>query len=139
MNMTTRTRQQAGFSLIELLVVLVILGLLAGLVLPNVLGKLSGAKYKAAKSQIVVLQNGIDAFALDTGELPASINELVEKPGDAEFWNGPYIKKSALTDPWDNEWVYKRPGEHGPYDIVSYGEDGSPGGQGNASDVTSWE
>lgn len=134
-----KMKTQKGFSLIELLVVLVILGMLAALVLPNVMGRLGGAKFKAAQSQIVVLQNGIDAFALDTGELPDNLNELVEQPGDADFWNGPYIKRSSLTDPWNNEWVYQRPGQHGAYDIVSYGEDGSPGGSGTASDITSWE
>lgn len=136
---TTLRTAQSGFSLIELLVVLVILGLLAGLVLPNVLGKLGGAKHKTAKSQIVVLQNGIDAFALDVGRLPENLNELVEQPGDADFWSGPYIRSSAVKDPWQNEWEYRRPGKHGPYDIISYGEDGSPGGDGTNSDVVSWE
>lgn len=131
--------RQTGFSLIELLVVLVILGLLAGLVLPNVLGRLSGAKFKTAQSQVVVLQNGIDAFALDVGRLPDSLDELVEPPSDADFWQGPYVKRSAISDPWDNEWVYRRPGEYGPYDLMSYGEDGVPGGQGTNSDITTWE
>ncbi|MDX1568902.1 MAG: type II secretion system major pseudopilin GspG [Xanthomonadales bacterium] len=134
-----RKGTQSGFSLIELLVVLVILGLLAGLVLPNVLGRLGGAKHKTAKSQIVVLQNGIDAFALDVGRLPESLDELVEQPADADFWSGPYVKRSVVKDPWENEWVYRRPGEHGAYDLISYGEDGSPGGEGVASDINSWE
>ena len=130
---------QTGFSLIELLVVLVILGLLAGLVLPNVMGKLAGAKYKTAKSSITVLQAGIDSYALDVGQLPESLNELVEQPGNAEFWGGPYVKRQTLKDPWGNDWVYRRPGEHGVYDLVSLGEDGSPGGEGNASDINGWD
>ncbi len=138
MNRSARTAQ-TGFSLIELLVVLVILGLLAGLVLPNVAGRLSGAKYKSAKSSIVVLQNGVDGFMLDVGRLPDNLNELVEAPSDAEFWGGPYVKKSQLSDPWNQEWVYRKPGQKGAYDIVSYGEDGSPGGEGNNRDITSWE
>ncbi|MEM9301830.1 MAG: type II secretion system major pseudopilin GspG [Pseudomonadota bacterium] len=126
-----------GFSLIEILVVLVILGLLAGLVLPNVYSRLSGAKSKAAKTQIVVIQNGVDGFMLDVGRLPNSLNELVEAPGDAEFWNGPYVRKQALKDPWQQEWVYRKPGQGGAaYDILSYGEDGSPGGEGNNRDVS---
>lgn len=133
------TARQGGFSLIELLVVLVILGLLAGLVLPNVMGRLGGAKYKSATSALVVVQNGVDAFALDVGRLPNDLKELVEQPADAEFWNGPYIKRQLLTDPWNQEWVYRKPGQHGSYDLVSHGEDGSPGGEGNARDVTSWE
>ena len=142
-DMPNRARRQGGrqhgFSLLELLVVLVILGLLASLVLPNVWGRLTGARHKAAKSQIALLQQNIDAFALDVGRLPESLTELVEQPGSAEFWGGPYVKQSSLKDPWDNEWVYRRPGEKGPYDLISYGEDGSPGGEGVASDINSWD
>ena len=135
----TGTAGQRGFSLLELLVVLVILGLLASLVLPNVWGRLTGAKFKAAKSQISVIQQNIDAFALDVGRLPDSLDELVEKPSSADFWSGPYIKSSVLKDPWGNEWVYRKPGEKGQYDLISYGEDGSPGGEGTAGDINSWD
>ena len=130
---------QLGFSLIELLVVLVILGLLAGLVLPNVMGRLSSAKFKSAKSAITILQAGIDAYALDVGQLPDSLVALVEQPGSADFWGGPYIKRQILKDPWGNDWIYRRPGEHGVYDLVSLGEDGSPGGQGTDSDINGWD
>lgn len=139
MQRNTKIRTQSGFSLIELLVVLVILGLLAGLVLPNVMGKLGGAKWKAAKSSITVLQAGIDSYALDVGQLPESLEELVEQPSDAEFWGGPYIKRQTLKDPWGNDWIYRRPGEHGVYDLISLGDDGSPGGEGTASDINGWD
>jgi general secretion pathway protein G len=130
---------QRGFSLIELLVVLVILGLLAGLVLPNVMGRLSGAKHKAARSKVTLIQQSIDGFALDVGRLPDSLDELVEQPSNAEFWSGPYIKKSDLKDPWMNDWVYNHPGERGAYDLITYGEDGQPGGEGTASDLNNWD
>jgi general secretion pathway protein G len=137
--MKMKKRNQKGFSLIELLVVLVILGLLAGLVLPNVMGKLGSAKFKAAKSGVTVLQAGIDSYALDVGQLPESLEELVEQPGNAEFWGGPYIKRQMLKDPWGNDWVYRRPGEHGVYDLISLGDDASPGGDGTASDINGWD
>lgn len=131
---------QSGFSLIELLVVLVILGLLAGLVLPNVLGKLGGAKRQTANSSIVVLQGGIEAFALETGRLPERLEELVERPSDVAFWNGPYVRKNILKDPWNNDWVYRRPGQNGqPFDLITYAEDGAPGGEGNSADISSWD
>ncbi len=133
------SRRQSGFSLLELLVVLVILGLLASLVLPNVWGRLTGAKFKAAKAQITVIQQNIDAFALDVGRLPDSLSELVEKPGSAEFWSGPYVASSVLKDPWGNDWVYRKPGEKGAYDLITYGEDGSPGGEGTSGDLSNWD
>ena len=131
--------RQQGFTLIELLVVLVILGLLGGLVLPNVWGKLSGAKFKTAKAQIGLLQQSVDAFALDVGRLPDSLQELVEQPADADFWSGPYVKRQTLKDPWGNEWQYRKPGEHGAFDLLSLGEDNSPGGEGTSSDINSWD
>ena len=131
--------RQQGFTLIELLVVLVILGLLGGLVLPNVWGKLGGAKFKTAKSQVGLLQQSVDAFALDVGRLPDSLQELVEQPTDADFWSGPYVKRQALKDPWGNDWQYRKPGEHGAFDLLSLGDDNSPGGKGTSSDINSWD
>ncbi len=129
---------QSGFSLIELLVVLAILGLLAGLVLPNVLGRMGGAKWKAAGSQLITIQQGIDSFALDTTRLPDSLEQLVQQPGDADFWSGPYIQKQIMKDPWGNDWVFRKPGENGrAYDLVSYGEDGVSGGDGTNKDIVS--
>lgn len=139
MNYRRQRSGQRGFSLIELLVVLVILGLLAGLVLPNVMGRLGGAKFKAARSKITLIQQSIDGFALDVGRLPEGLEELVEQPSNAEFWSGPYIKQSDLKDPWGNDWVYNRPGEKGAYDLITYGEDGQPGGEGTNGDISNWD
>ncbi len=128
-----------GFSLIELLVVLVILGLLAGLVLPNVMGRLGSAKYRSAKSHITALQSAIDGFALDTGRLPDDLNELVEEPSDVDFWAGPYVQKQLLTDPWGNAYSYNKPGQKAAYDLLSYGEDGQPGGESLNKDISIWD
>lgn len=134
------TRSQGGFSLIELLVVLVILGIIASLVVPNILGRLSGAKVKAAEAQITQLSSAVDSYYLDNGELPDRLDELVQKPSDATFWNGPYVKDSLLTDPWDRPWEYKVPGSEGRmYDLYSLGADNSPGGEGKNADIKSWE
>lgn len=133
-------RAQGGFSLIELLVVLVILGIIASLVVPNILGRLTGAKVKAAEAQITQLSSAIDSFYLDNGELPDRLEDLVQKPSSATFWNGPYVKESLLTDPWDRKWEYKVPGSDGRmYDLYSLGSDNSPGGEGADSDIKSWE
>lgn len=133
-------RTQGGFSLIELLVVLVILGIIASLVVPNILGRLTGAKVKAAEAQITQLASAIDSYYLDNGELPDELRDLVQEPGDATFWNGPYVKEALLKDPWSRTWEYKVPGERGRmYDLYSLGADNSPGGNGADADIKSWE
>jgi general secretion pathway protein G len=81
----------------------------------------------------------VESFYLDTGGTPGSLAELVEEPGDADGWNGPYVKRSSLNDPWGREYEFRNPGEHGDFDIVSYGADGQPGGEDNNADITSWE
>lgn len=128
-----------GFSLIELLVVLVILGLIAGLVVPNILQRGEDAKIRAAEAEIQRLSMAIDEFYLDNGRVPKSLEELVEKPGNARNWNGPYVNNSNLVDPWENSYEYRYPGEHRNYDIYSYGADGSPGGEGSNQDITNWD
>lgn len=131
---------QGGFSLIELLVVLVILGIIASMVVPNILGRLTGAKVKAAQAQITQLSSAIDAYYLDNGELPDQLRDLVEEPGDATFWNGPYVKESLLNDPWNRKWEYKVPGDDGRlYDLYSLGADNSPGGEGENADIEAWK
>lgn len=135
-----KTRKQGGFSLIELLVVLVILGIIASLVVPNILGRLTGAKVKAAGAQITQLSSAIDAYYLDNGNLPDGLQDLVREPSDATFWNGPYVKEALLSDPWGREWEYKVPGSDGRmYDLYSLGADSSPGGDGENADIKSWE
>jgi len=133
---------ECGFTLIEMLVVITIIGLIMALVGPRVLNYLSESKAKAAKIQILSFGSALDLFFLDTGRYPTS-NEglavLIQRPGDAATWNGPYLRGTVVpADPWGRPYVYRSPGEHGPYDIVSYGEDGREGGTGTATDITSW-
>jgi general secretion pathway protein G len=130
-----------GFSLIELLIVMVILGLLASLVGPKMFGKLGMAKQKTAKTQIEMLMTSLDAYRLDVGSYPSSqegLEALVTNTGDSK-WDGPYLAKSVPLDPWGQEYVYSNPGQHGDVEIVSYGLDNQPGGTGENTDVTSWE
>ena len=134
-----RRRRQAGFTLVELLLVLVILALIAGLVLPGIIGKAEGAKVRAASSQISRISMSVESFYLDTGTTPDSLDELVDEPGGVTGWNGPYIKRSILKDPWGRDYQYRSPGEHGDFDIFSSGADGQRGGEGKNADITSWE
>jgi general secretion pathway protein G len=131
-----RTR---GFTLVELLLVLVILALIGGLVLPNIIGKAEGAKVKAAGSQINRLAMAVESFYLDTGETPDNLDDLVVESGDVDGWNGPYVKPSSLKDPWGREYVYVYPGEHSEFDLYSLGADGQPGGEDRNSDINSWD
>ena len=132
-----------GFTLVELLVVIAILGLLASLVGPRVIKRFGDAKADAARLQIADLGAGLDVFFLDVGRYPSTtegLEALVIDPGSIEGWNGPYLKKSAVPeDPWGQAFVYKAPGDHGPYDLSSAGADGRTGGEGDAADVVSWE
>ncbi len=132
-------KSSQGFSLIELLVVLVILGLIAGLVVPNVFQRGEDAKVRAATAEIQRLSMAIDEFYLDSGRLPRDLRELVERPSNARNWNGPYVNASNLTDPWDNAYQYRFPGQHRPFDLFSNGADGQPGGEGNNRPITNWE
>jgi general secretion pathway protein G len=133
----------AGFTLIELLVVLVILGLLAGLVGPQVLKYLSSASSDTARLQIENLSNAMEGYRIEVGRYPSTeegLEALVEAPPGATRWNGPYLKKSVIPkDPWGNEYNYRSPGEHGPFDIFSLGSDNAPGGEGESRDIVSWE
>ncbi len=140
--MSLQIKRKSGFSLIELLVVLVILGLLAAVVAPNVMNKIGGAKSKTARLQIESLGAALDDFALETGRYPNTeegLKALVEDPG-IPGWNGPYLKKKTVPmDPWGNTYHYKAPGDHGPYDLYSYGADNAPGGEKENADINSWE
>ena len=128
-----------GFTLVELLLVLVILALIGGLVLPGIIGKAESAKAKAAASQVSRLSMAVESFYLDTGSTPQSLEMLVTESGDVKGWNGPYVKASLLKDPWGREYEYKYPGEHGDFDLVSLGADGQPGGEGKNADLNNWE
>lgn len=132
---------QKGFSLIELLIVMVILGLLASLVGPKMFGKLGMAKQKTAKTQIEMLLTAMDSYRLDVGKYPSGqegLEALVENNG-SDKWAGPYLQKGVPKDPWDNDYLYENPGQHGEIDISSYGADGQSGGEGENADVGSWE
>lgn len=127
-----------GFTLVELLLVLVILALIGGLVLPGIIGKAEGAKVKVASSQIDRLAMAVESYYLDTGTTPDNLEELVNESG-VDGWNGPYVKPSSLKDPWGREYVYVYPGEHGEFDLSSLGADGRSGGDGKNSDINNWE
>jgi general secretion pathway protein G len=131
-----------GFTLIELMIVVVILGLLAAFVAPKFFGKMSTAKLKAAKVQIEMFGTALDAFRLDVGRYPTTeegLKALREKPSGVDKWEGPYLPKEIPTDPWGNAYVYRSPSEHGDYDIMSYGLDKVEGGEGENQDVVSWK
>jgi len=134
---------QAGFTLIEMLVVLVIIGLVMGLVGPRVLSYLADARTKAARLQIESFNNSLDLYYLDVGRYPTTqegLGALVNRPPGMDTWHGPYLKGGTVPlDPWRNRYVYVAPGAHGPYDLISYGSDGREGGEGSAADITNWQ
>jgi len=133
-----RTR---GFTLLELLVVIVIIGLLAGLVAPRFFDQVSKSNTKIARAQLDSLEKALDQYRLDVGAYPTTeqgLAALNAKPQSLEKWAGPYLKKAVPPDPWGNRYLYKSPGDHGDYDLSSLGSDGQPGGSGEAGDVTSW-
>ncbi len=130
-----------GFTLIELMVVMVIIGLLAALVAPRLFPKLGKGKQAAAKAQIELLGQALDQYRLDTGSYPSTqegLNALMTNPGQ-ENWDGPYLKKNLPLDPWGRPYNYQCPGTHGEYDLYSLGRDNKPGGEGEDQDVTNWE
>lgn len=136
-----RQRGQKGFTLVEMLVVMVILALLAALVGPRLFPKLGKGKAAAAKAQIELLGQGLDHYHLDVGRYPTTqegLNALMANPG-IEKWNGPYLKKEVPTDPWSKAFIYQSPGLHGEYDLSSYGRDGVPGGGGEDEDIVNWK
>ena len=131
-----------GFTLVELIVVVIIIGLLAGLVLPQFIRQEEKAKLRTTKAQIELFGTALDTFRLDVGRYPTTdegLQALRQKPGGLERWDGPYLRKELPLDPWSKPYAYRSPGEHGAYDIVSYGADGTPGGEGDNRDITSWE
>jgi general secretion pathway protein G len=131
--------RRAGFTLVELLVVLVILGLLAAVAAPQAMRYLGGARHDAAKLQLQGIATAIDLYRLDVGRYPEVLAALVQRPTGQERWNGPYLRRAEqLQDPWHRPWRYRLPGERGAYDVFSLGADDRPGGGGEDRDVTSW-
>ncbi len=141
--MLLKKHLSSGFSLIELLVVLVILGLLAAVVAPNVMNKLGGAKSKTTRLQVESLGAALDDYSLEVGRYPSTeegLKALVTDPGNAPGWNGPYLKKKKIpTDAWGVPFHYKSPGDHGAYDLYSLGADNAEGGEKENADINSWE
>jgi general secretion pathway protein G len=135
----TGLTDERGFSLIEVMVVLVIIGLIVGLVGPRLVGRVGKAKQKTAKAQIELLCTAVDTFKLDMGRYPKELKELVQQIDDKK-WEGPYLPKQLPKDPWDNPYEYKSPGEDGrDYEIISYGADGTSGGEDENMDIYSWK
>jgi general secretion pathway protein G len=131
----------SGFTLLELLVVMVIIGLLAGYVGPKLFGQIGKSEHKVTRAQLDALQKSLDQYRIDTGRYPSTqqgLAVLVARPGDEPRWQGPYLAKAVPNDPWSRPYVYRAPGQHGEYDLYSLGRDGAPGGDGSDADVTSW-
>jgi len=140
-----KTRHSAkkilGFTLLELLVVMVIIGLLAGYVAPNYFGVVGKSEVKAAKVQADALQKALIAYRLDVGHFPSNelgLGSLYTKPVGVAKWRGPYLAKSVPLDPWGHAYIYRQPGQHGEFDIISYGRDGRPGGEDEDADISNW-
>ncbi len=130
-----------GFTLLELLVVIVIIGLLASYVAPRYFSQIGKSETKAAQAQIDAIAKALDQFRLDNGHYPSvaqGLTALVTRPGNESKWDGPYLKKGVPPDPWGQPYMYKYPGEHGDYDLYSYGKDGQAGGSGENADVVNW-
>jgi general secretion pathway protein G len=138
-----KNRTQTGFTLLELLVVLGIIAMLAGIVGPQVMKHMGESKVKAAKVQIEDLAATLDMYKLDVGSYPTSeqgLQALVESPEGAGRWNGPYLRKGKIPlDPWNQEYHYTSPGEHGKFDLLSLGADAKEGGEGEDKDLVNWE
>lgn len=141
--MKRKNRREAGVTLIEMMVVVTIIALFAALVLPKMIGQADRARRTAARAQINAYMTALGSYKLDTGVYPTTeqgLQALRVKPEDVSNWQGPYLQKDIENDPWGHPYIYKYPGEHGDDpDILSYGLDGAPGGDGNNADIVSWK
>ena len=139
--MTPVSRRTGGFTLLELLVVIVIIGLLAGYVAPRYFAQVGKSEVQVAKAQIDAFEKALDQYRLDARHYPATeqgLEALVTRPANEPGWNGPYLKKAIPKDPWGQPYIYRNPGQKGDFDILSYGRDGKPGGTGEDADVGNW-
>lgn len=135
-------RRHRGFTLLELLVVLVVLGLLAGIVAPKYFAQLGRSETKVAKAQLEGLGKALDLYRLEVGHYPSTeqgLQALVVAPPEESRWTGPYLQKKLPQDPWGRSYVYRYPGEHSEYDLFSLGKDGQAGGEGENAEVTNWQ
>jgi general secretion pathway protein G len=137
--MQQRDKNESGFTLVELLVVLGIIALLAAMVAPQVIRYLGSARAETAGVQLKNIESALELYYLDNGNYPTELKDLVEAPAGSKDWRGPYLKKSgALSDPWDKTYIYKLPGEHGNFDLYSFGRDAVLGGEGEDKDLMNW-
>lgn len=137
----TRRAATLGFTLLELLVVMVIIGLLAAYVAPRYFSQVGKSEVRSAQAQVSALRSALDTYRLDVGQYPSTqqgLAALLTRPEGLQRWNGPYLQKAAPPDPWGRPYQYKSPGEHGDFDVFSFGKDGQVGGSGDAADITSW-
>ncbi len=133
--------RELGFTLLELLVVMVIIGLLSAYVGPKVFSQIGKSETKIAKAQVEALLKALDQYRIDVGRYPATeqgLAALLVRPADEPRWAGPYLSKAIPKDPWGHDYLFRSPGEHGDCDVFSYGRDGRLGGEGEDADVTSW-
>ena len=133
-------RRRTAFTIVEILVVVLVIAVLATMIVPRFFGEVGRAKHSVAKTKLVEIEKAIETFSYEYERLPESLDELVNRPADIpeEKWSPPRIKAKDLLDPWEREYVYTKPGEHGPYDLFSLGADGQPGGEKEDADITNW-
>jgi len=140
--LASRARRSSGFTLLELLVVMVLIGMLAGFVAPRYFAQVGKSQIKVARAQLDALDKALDQFRLDVGHYPTSeegLQALVVAPSGETHWAGPYLKKGVPADPWGRPYIYQLPSTHGgDFDLLSYGKDGRPGGTGEDADITNW-
>lgn len=137
-----KKQKNNGFTLIEVMVVLIIVGLLSALVAPKFFGKVDQARVKTTKTQISLIGAALDDFRLDNGRYPTTLeglNALRKQPPGLNNWYGPYLPKDVPMDAWGRAYIYKAPGDHGRYDLLSYGKDGQEGGEKDNKDIVSWK
>jgi general secretion pathway protein G len=135
-------RAGGGFTLLELLVVMVIIGLLAAYVAPRYFSQVGKSEVRSAQAQIAALRNALDTYRLDVGAYPSTeqgLAALTTRPQNTSKWNGPYLQRTVPPDPWGRPYQYRSPGEHAEFDLLSLGKDGRPGGTAEAADITSWQ
>ena len=133
------TSRSKGFTLLEMLAVIVLIGIIGAVVVTQVGKNVDKGKYGAGKAQLMTLSQKIENYALDNGSPPQQLDDLMTKPANATNWQGPYAKESELKDPWGHQFGYQYPGQHGSFDLIFYGQDGKPGGDGYSQDVGNWQ
>ena len=140
MNSRTRRRNRQAFTIVEILVVVVIIGVLATLIVPRFFRHIDEAKQSVAKNNIAILGTAVDIFKYDYDRWPVNLDELVNRPADIDQakWNPPSIKDKDLLDPWGKQFLYTQPGEHGAFDLYSFGKDGQQGGEKENADIGNW-